>query len=204
MPHFKLVYFNARARAELIRLIFEATDTEYEDIRISNWAEEKKTLNPPFGQLPFFEVDGVRLCQSMTIARFAAKITGIAGDTPLDEARADMIVESSRELMNDTVTIIHESDPKKKVERIKTFETERLPVKLGYLEKMLISNGGEWFVGKKLNWSDLAVIDTYKFVESANCKIPWETIPKLQAHRKKIESIPNIAKYMASRPDTTR
>ena len=38
-PHYKLTYFNLRARAELSRLVFAAAGVQYEDVRIdqSNW-----------------------------------------------------------------------------------------------------------------------------------------------------------------------
>lgn len=44
-PHYKLVYFNARGRAEHIRLIFAYAGVEYEDVRIpkEKWPEYKKS-----------------------------------------------------------------------------------------------------------------------------------------------------------------
>jgi len=48
MPTYKLTYFNARGRAEIIRLIFAAAGEKYEDIRLDNdqWA----ALKPTFGK----------------------------------------------------------------------------------------------------------------------------------------------------------
>ncbi len=34
MVHYKLTYFNGRARAEIIRLIFAVADEKYEDVRV--------------------------------------------------------------------------------------------------------------------------------------------------------------------------
>lgn len=34
MPTYKLIYFDARARAEVARMLFELSDTQYEDERI--------------------------------------------------------------------------------------------------------------------------------------------------------------------------
>ena len=44
MSNYKLVYFNARGRAELARLIFHAAGQQFEDSRfeISEWPEHKK------------------------------------------------------------------------------------------------------------------------------------------------------------------
>lgn len=43
MPHYKLHYFNLRARGEIIRLIFAAAGVEYEDYRITfkDWPSVK-------------------------------------------------------------------------------------------------------------------------------------------------------------------
>lgn len=44
-PHYKLIYFNARGRAEHIRFIFAYAGVEYDDERISRekWPELKKS-----------------------------------------------------------------------------------------------------------------------------------------------------------------
>ena len=51
------------------------------------------------GQLPVLEVDGKAIGQSMTIARFLARRYNLAGKNDLEEAEADMLVDS----MTDTL-----------------------------------------------------------------------------------------------------
>ena len=51
------------------------------------------------GQLPVLEVDGKTIGQSMTIARFLARRYNLAGKNDLEEAEADMLVDS----MTDTL-----------------------------------------------------------------------------------------------------
>lgn len=71
MSQYKLIYFNLRARGEIIRLIFAAAGQKYEDHRIerNQWPAYKP--QSPFGQLPLLEIrDGsnvVHLCQSIAI-----------------------------------------------------------------------------------------------------------------------------------------
>ena len=45
MVHYKLVYFNARGRAEIARLMFAEAGVEYEDYRFefSQWPAEKES-----------------------------------------------------------------------------------------------------------------------------------------------------------------
>lgn len=71
MVQYKFVYFNLRARGELIRLIFAAADQKYEDFRFekSQWAEYKP--KSPFGKVPWLEIHDngnvTYLSQSITI-----------------------------------------------------------------------------------------------------------------------------------------
>ncbi|XP_078589985.1 hematopoietic prostaglandin D synthase-like isoform X2 [Branchiostoma floridae x Branchiostoma japonicum] len=97
-PKYRLVYFNVRARAEPTRLVFAAAGVDYEDVRIqrNEWPGLKP--NTPMGQLPVLEVGGVTICQSMAIARYVAKETGLAGKTILEQAQADMLVDGLDDL----------------------------------------------------------------------------------------------------------
>src|SRR6218665_2495481 len=47
MPQYKLIYFNLRARGEVIRLLFEVAGVPYEDFRVdfSRWPDLKKGTN---------------------------------------------------------------------------------------------------------------------------------------------------------------
>ena len=63
----------------------------------------KPTL--PFGQLPVLEYKGTTICQSMTIARFLANEFGLAGDTPIEKAQVDEVVDSISDFQNALVTI---------------------------------------------------------------------------------------------------
>ena len=54
----------------------------------------------PGGQVPVLEVDGVQLCQSMSIARFLANKFNLAGNTPLEKGQADMIVDFTTDFLN--------------------------------------------------------------------------------------------------------
>ena len=54
----------------------------------------------PGGQMPVLEVDGVKLGQSMTIARFLANKFNLAGSTPLEKGQADMIIDYCTDFFN--------------------------------------------------------------------------------------------------------
>ena len=94
VPSIRLTYFDLKGRAELARLCFVYGGVGFVDRRITmeKWAEVKSKT--PLGQLPVLEIDGHKICQSRTIARFAAKTARLLGKTDWDEVRADMMVES--------------------------------------------------------------------------------------------------------------
>ena len=65
----RLTYFPLRGRAEAIRLVLEYVGATYEDKKVSfeEWGAIKPTL--PFGQIPFYEDEDVKIPQSMAIVR---------------------------------------------------------------------------------------------------------------------------------------
>ncbi|XP_055290067.1 hematopoietic prostaglandin D synthase isoform X3 [Moschus berezovskii] len=100
MPNYKLIYFNMRGRAEIIRYIFAYLDIKYEDHRIeqADWPEIKSTL--PFGKIPILEVDGLNLHQSLAIARYLTRNTDLAGKTELEQCQVDAIVDTLDDFMS--------------------------------------------------------------------------------------------------------
>ena len=62
----------------------------------------KPTL--PYGQLPVLEYKGTTICQSMAIARFLANEFGMAGDTAIEKAQADEVVDAVSDFQNALVT----------------------------------------------------------------------------------------------------
>jgi hypothetical protein len=56
-------------------------------------------LGVPYQTLPYMEVDGVWVGQSLAIARFFAKQAGIAGKTAIEQALADGIVDFTKDLI---------------------------------------------------------------------------------------------------------
>ncbi|VDM80531.1 unnamed protein product [Strongylus vulgaris] len=111
MPY-KLMYFNARGTAEVIRQIFVLANEKFEDIRYTfdEWPQHKQEM--PFGQMPVLEIDGQKLAQSFAIARFLAKkfgfnlnnaliLLGLAPKCPFEEALVDSIMDQYKDFQNE-------------------------------------------------------------------------------------------------------
>merc|ERR1712054_116860 len=148
MPEVKLTYFNLRARGEPCRLLLAYGGIKYEDERIpppweptSTWGSLKPTT--PFGQLPILKWDGEILCQSMACARFIAREVGLAGNTNLESAQVDEIIDVIQDLINAGVKLYFAKDE----EGMKKHKEVTVPTALGQLEKKLESRGGQFSVG---------------------------------------------------------
>jgi len=202
MPTYKLTYFDLRGRGEVCRLLFAAAGVPYEDIRVerSRWPDLKAST--PFGQVPVLEVDGVRLCQSKAIARYLAGEFGFAGDSALDRARADMIVDCGEDVMKHTIAFFFEKDQAKQAELKEKFVKETLPVALQSFEKLLKENNGgdSYFVGDKMTWADIGFTDLCSWFSSLQVEIPFDDAPKLKALKERVESSPKIAEWIKNRP----
>jgi glutathione S-transferase len=102
MERRRLTYFNMRGRAEAIRLLLRATQTEFEDRRIVSrheWAALKPTL--PFGALPIYEFEGIRLAESHAILRYLGRQSIPGAENGLDLAELDVAQEAIAECQED-------------------------------------------------------------------------------------------------------
>jgi glutathione S-transferase len=203
MSTYKLYYFNGRGRAEVARFIFAIAGQKYEDIRYERdqWPAHKAEM--PLGQVPVLEVDGVKLPQSFSIARFLAKQFNLAGKDNFEQAKVDAVVDTMNDLVTAFVPSRIEQDETKKQELTKKFFNEDLPKHLQNLEVLakLYGNDGPFFVGNNLTWADLLFYEVGEIIlpVDGNCfdKNPW-----LKQNRAEVEKQLKIAEYLKNRPKT--
>ncbi|XP_019644617.1 PREDICTED: hematopoietic prostaglandin D synthase-like [Branchiostoma belcheri] len=202
MPAYKLTYFNGRGTAEIVRLVFAAAGIEYEDVRIEKPEEQWPEFKPktPMGQVPILEVDGTMLCQSNSIARYVAKVAGLAGKTPLDQARVDMIMDGMEDVGKKGNATHWEKDEEKKAEKKKEYEETFLPQFYTCLNKLVGDSGH--FVGNELTLADITFFNTTDLV-GRYFKLPsmdqFSGLKKVMDH---VTSNPGIAKWLKERPET--
>ena len=199
MSSYKLTYFNGRGRAEVSRLIFAAAGVQFTDERVTNWPTGKE--DAPLGQLPYLTVDGVKLPQSMTIARFLANKLNLAGKDDLEKAKADAIVDTVTDFMT-AFSKVYQLPAAEKAEGTKKFMADDAPKYIGNLEKLIKTYGSNGFsVGNSLTWADLLVFDITSNMQSMDPKA-LEKSPCILAVRKSVESNAKIAAYLKARPVT--
>ena len=200
MPSIKLTYFDLRARAEPCRLLLAYGGIKYQDDRIPPpWdaATTWPTLKPktPFGQLPLLKWDDEVLCQSMACARFIAREVGLAGNTNMESAQVDEIIGVIQDLINAGVKLFFAKDEA----GMKKHAEVTVPTALGQLEKKLASRGGQYFVGNKFSWADL---HTFMYFSDLPSKSVLDGFPKLANLVDRVSNIPNIKKWVETRPVT--
>ncbi len=203
MSTYKLTYFNGRGRAEVSRLIFAAAGQKFEDIRVehADWPAQK--AHTPLGQMPVLEFNGVKIPQSMAIARFLAKQFNLAGKDNLEQAKVDAVVDTISDLFAKFVAVRMEKDETKKAELSKSLVTEEFPKHLHNLEVLgkLHGHDGAFFVGRNLTWADLLfyTVGQAFLGTDENClnNHPW-----LKQNRAEVEKQPKIAEYLKNRPKT--
>ncbi|XP_035670542.1 hematopoietic prostaglandin D synthase-like [Branchiostoma floridae] len=197
-PKYKLTYFDVRARGEPTRLLFAAAGVEYEDVRITfdQWPAHKDST--PMGVLPILEVDGITLSQSMSIARFIARETGLDGKTRLERAQADAFVDELEELIPKMAgVVVFAKDEKDKEEKSKELD-KLIAERLGKCEKLSGSDGH--LVGNSLLWCDLVLFNIAHNIEEVYKAGTMQDYPKLTKVCDTVKANPRIAKWMAERP----
>eukprot|EP00918_Siedleckia_nematoides_P074358 GHVU01162436.1.p1 GENE.GHVU01162436.1~~GHVU01162436.1.p1 ORF type:complete len:212 (-),score=34.00 GHVU01162436.1:624-1259(-) len=209
MPTYKLIYFDARGRAETTRMLFKLAGIQFVDERFTDdeWVA-LKPKNPFFGQVPLLEVDGQKICQSRSIIRYVAKITGYSGKTAFDEARADMIVESLEDIINPmfSVGLSEELTAEQQKEGFAKLASSdgKIPQFLAAFENILKSNkGGDgYFIGADMTYADIEFMNVTKWFEVFNISVDWSKYPKLQALRERVAANSVIQDWLKTRPVT--
>jgi glutathione S-transferase len=139
--------------------------------------------------------------QSKTIARFLAKEYGIAGNTNLQQAKADMIVDCVTDIENARYKWVFVPDPVVQKTIKETFEKETLPKFLTQMLAIFQRSSGKFMVGDELTWADIAIagfLDMYL----PDAKVDgMEKFVLMTELMKRVFETPNIKKYVEKRPN---
>ncbi|CAD6195270.1 unnamed protein product [Caenorhabditis auriculariae] len=204
MPHYKLTYFPIRGAGEGSRQIFALAGQEFEDNRVPR--EQWLTLKPtaPFGQMPYLEFDGKKLAQSYAINRYLARQFGFAGKSAFEEALVDSLADHLKDHMSECrpYFVVFAGFGEGDVDKLRR-ETLAPAVTKNYafFTKFLKENGSGFLVGSSVTWVDLLVAQHTADLLKNSPEV-LDAFPEVKAHQQKIHSIPNIKKWLETRPET--
>ena len=117
----KLVYFPARGRAELIRLVLANAGAQYseEPVGGETLTALKETGKLAFNQVPYYEDEEVQLVQSVAISRYLATKYGFNGDYK-QAVYSDILIDGWNDLTNKIVPFIY---PTLQADKLQEFVT---------------------------------------------------------------------------------
>ncbi|XP_026732231.1 glutathione S-transferase-like isoform X5 [Trichoplusia ni] len=195
----KLHYFNLNALGEPIRYILHYTKQEFEDVRhdFLTWPDPEVKKSLPYGQLPLYVEGRKTLNQSLAIAKYVARDSGLIPADAWQQAILDSTVFNIYDFWKNVIQFVQEKDTAKKAALKKVIEEETVDFFFSRFEKHLAENGG-FFIGK-LSWAEFILVG---IVEASNLFLGIEVDKKYPQVRKlaeKIRNLPGVKEYIASR-----
>ena len=198
-----LIYFKMRALAEAPQLLMHYADIEYNyimswDYYDKEWQEVKPQI--PFKQLPMIVVDDEHeICQSIAILNFIQNIAGLKLEDPVQEAKANAILQSAQELflpLNPAVNFAVGDDFIKRRDDMLPF----LQTRFEELEKIINLNGGRFFIDDTPRACDFAAFHHLDLSRKLDEKI-IKKFPRLEKFLDDIASLSSIESYLSKRPE---
>jgi len=221
-PKYKLTYFDARGRAEQIRLLLHEVGVKFEDARLNrdSFVALQKQENSPlaFGSVPLLEEGKFSLVQSGVIMGYLAKKHGLYPTNAKDAALADSVVLGVEDLRikvsaepytkaktsKEGKTEAEVADIDKAIESVKTFLNNVWHARWApNFERILKTSGTGFVVGKSLTHADIALFDGLdSLANGLGPNFPGfdeKTTPHIVKFLHEMRSRPNIKAYVASR-----
>jgi glutathione S-transferase len=214
-----LLYYHptVQGRGEFVRLALEEAGADYVDVArksggeaaMMRIVEDNRSARPPFAP-PFLKAGKLVIAQTANILFYLGPRLNLA---PRDEA-GRLWVNQLQLTITDLVVEIHdthhpisswlyyeEQRPAAK-RRTKDFWRHRVPKFLGYFERVLQRNGGQYLVGRRLTYVDLSL---FQIVEGLRYAFPRrmgrfeKKIPGIVALHDRVAKRPRIRAYLASK-----
>ncbi|KAI1289663.1 Glutathione S-transferase [Halotydeus destructor] len=193
-----LGYWDISGLAEPIRFVLHYAEVDFEDRRYqygpqkAAWYEQDRlTLGLDFPNLPYYIDGDLKMTQSLAILRHVARKYGLAGK-PEDAALIEMAEQQALDYVTKLATVAYDD---KTFEESKVKRLEALPDELDLFTKFI---GDKKFVaGDYVTYADFLWYDNLQFHQFFDAS-KFENRDVIDAYLKRIEQLPNIAKYIAS------
>jgi len=215
---YELYYWpTIQGRGEFIRLALEEAGADYVDVArkgtrgmaaMKRMLEDKRSARPPFAP-PFLKAGNLVIAQTAEILFYLGPRLNLA---PRDEA-GRLWAHQLQLTISDLAVEIHdthhpvsgwlyfEEQIPSALRRTKDFWRYRVPKFLGYFERVLQRNGGQYAVGRRLSYVDLSlfqIIEGLRYAFPKRMKRFEKKVPGLIALHDRVAKRPRIKAYLDS------
>ncbi|CAI5441664.1 unnamed protein product [Caenorhabditis angaria] len=202
---YKLTYFDGRGLADVSRQLFALANVKFEDIRVSHetWATIKN--DAPFGQLPVLETKtGLKIPQSLAIARYLANKFGFSGKTEEEKALTDAFADQFKDFYVEIKTYYYSKlgfmnhDPEEEKTKVLIPARDKF---FKILLKYLKHSKSGYLVDSGVTFADLIICDNMRTL------LKWwpeytKEYPEIQEWYNKVDNIPAIRQHIQNSNDT--
>ncbi|KAF6020896.1 HPGDS [Bugula neritina] len=200
MTNYKVIYFNGRGRAEIIRLTLTQAKQSFSDTRVQGEEWTKLKPSTPKGQLPVLEIDGKMICESMAITRHLGRELGLYGKTNLEATTCDMVLESIAEIINACVTRKFRAKTEEEI----AAADEKINLALQRCETFLARiKQGKYVLGDQASIADIAIFDVCDMARWSMKSINVDEYTVMNEIANTFSSQEHIKAYVSARPETT-
>ncbi|XP_022110404.1 glutathione S-transferase-like isoform X2 [Acanthaster planci] len=199
MSQYRVLYFNIKGKAQLIRLLLHDQGIAFTDdvIDKKDWPAMKPTLNLAFGQMPAFWDGDFQLVQTGAILRYLSRKHGTYGSNDTEASLIDMAYDGIEDFYQRYIRMVYDNFANRK----EKFLAEMVPnVILPTLQKLLMTNkNGEGFlVGDKISFADYHLFQFLDALMGLSASACLEAFPVMKAYYERIKARPGINKFLAS------
>jgi glutathione S-transferase len=205
-----------QGRGEFVRLTLEAVGAPYVDVartpggmaKMARYLGGEEPGHLPFAP-PFLVAGDLVIAQVANILAWLAPRHGLVARDDASRVKANQIELTIADLVAEThdvhhpvgVGLYYEDQKAEAVRAAAEFVRERIPKYLGWLERVLVRNGGMHLVGHRVSYVDLSAFQVvaglrYAFPNAMALFRP--STPKLAALHDRVAEVPSIAAYLAS------
>ena len=216
---YELYYWpTIQGRGEFVRLALEEAGADYVDVArrkgkagvasMMKIIDDDRSARPPFAP-PFLKAGKLIIAQTANILFYLGPRLHLS---PRDEAGrlwahqlqltiTDLVVEIHDTHHPIAGGLYYEQQKPAAARRSKEFWRYRVPKFLGYFERVLENNGGQYLVGRRLTYVDLSIfqnIEGLRYAFPKHMKRFEKKIPRLVALHGRVAQRPRIKAYLAS------
>jgi glutathione S-transferase len=214
-----LLYYwpTVQGRGEFVRLALEAAGADYVDVArrkggeaaMMKIIEDRRSKRPPFAP-PFLKVGNLVIAQTANVLYYLGPRLKLApGDLAsrlwihqLQLTVTDMVVEIHDTHHPITSWLYYEEQRPAAKRRSQDFWRYRVPKFLGYFERVLHRNGGNYLVGGRMTYIDLSlfqIVEGLRYAFPKRMKRFERKIPGLVALHDRVAKKPRVKAYMTSK-----